>query len=81
MGSETSMAISSYLGFLILLLVSYPFVIVGICVAVFDKRKHNPLILRFSLFWGVIVLGLLTMHLQTEVIYGEEIIEQLNNLE
>ncbi|MGF1721131.1 hypothetical protein L4D20_13925 [Vibrio kyushuensis] len=81
MGSETAMAISHYLGMLILWLILYPLVIVGICMAVFEKKNQNKLIGRFTIIWGLIALGLLTMHLQIEVIYGSEILESLSKSE
>nr|WP_310946948.1 hypothetical protein [Vibrio vulnificus] len=65
------MAISSHLGWLLLLILSYPFILVGIQLAVFDIRVRAKVNRYFN--WGflVVVGALLFFHMQTEVVYGK----------
>ncbi|EGR3203858.1 hypothetical protein DC889_24860 [Vibrio parahaemolyticus] len=70
----TEMAISSYLGWLLLLMGAYPFFLVGVSMFFYDiERKHALRWLNGISF--LLAAFLLYMHMQTEVIYGQELLE------
>ncbi|WP_413111425.1 hypothetical protein [Thaumasiovibrio sp. DFM-14] len=70
----TQMAISSYLGAFLLLLLSYPFLLVFINLFFYDDVRKKCL-LWFNIICFVMAAVLLVMHLQTEVIYGKELLD------
>ncbi len=73
-GEMTEMAISSYLGWLLLLMGAYPFLLVGVSMFLYDiERKHALRWLNGISF--LLAAFLLYMHMQTEVIYGQELLE------
>ncbi|MDF2153462.1 hypothetical protein [Vibrio sp. CAU 1672] len=69
---QEEMAMSSYLGWLLILLIGYPFALVAIQIGVFDVRVRTRVNRWFN--WGML-LALLLMHLQTEVVYGQYFLE------
>lgn len=73
-GAMTEMAISSYLGWLLVLIASYPFILVGISMYFYDEERKQALrwVNGVSL---VLVIFLLYMHMQTEVIFGKDLLE------
>lgn len=74
MGQMTEMAISSYLGWLIVLICTYPFLLVGVSMSFYSSRRVKA---QRWLNWTCLVLALFLfyMHMQTEVIYGRELLE------
>ncbi|MCW8334774.1 hypothetical protein [Vibrio paucivorans] len=75
MGFDTPMAISTYLAILLAMLFSYPFVVVGISIAVFGEQKRTKFTSRFNLIFVVVAMVMLVLHLQTEVYYGKELLD------
>lgn len=74
MGYEP-MAISSYLGWLIFLMLTYPFALVAIQLTVFDIRIRAVVNRVFNVTALLLALFLLIMHMQTEVIYGKPLLD------
>lgn len=73
-GEMTEMAISSYLGWLLLLIGAYPFLLVGVSMFFYDvERKRAQMWLNVLSF--LLAVFLLYMHMQTEVIYGKELLD------
>ncbi|MGF1909801.1 hypothetical protein L4C38_10195 [Vibrio kasasachensis] len=75
----TEMAISNYLGVLIVLFLAYPFALVAVqmfCYADVVKKKYTKYL---NIVVGLAFVFLLIMHLQTEVIYGKELLDSLSN--
>jgi hypothetical protein len=74
MGQMTEMAISSYLGWLLVLVCTYPFLLVGVSMFFYSSRRAKA---QRWLNWTclLLVLFLFYMHMQTEVIYGKELLE------
>ncbi|HAS63836.1 MAG TPA: hypothetical protein DCS35_15530 [Vibrio sp.] len=73
----TEMATSAYLGGLIFLLLTYPFALVAVqmfCYADVTKKKYTNYL---NLVVGLAFIILLILHLRTEVIYGEELLNWL----
>lgn len=78
-GQMTEMAISNYLGVLIVLFLAYPFALVTVqmfCYADVVKKKYTKYL---NIVVGLAFVFLLIMHLQTEVIYGKELLDSLSN--
>jgi len=76
-GQMTEMATSAYLGGLIFLLLTYPFALVAVqmfCYADVTKKKYTNYL---NLVVGLAFIILLILHLRTEVIYGEELLNWL----
>lgn len=73
-GELTEMAISSYLGWLLLLIVVYPFLLVGVSMYFYDiqRKKAQRWLSGVSL---ILAVFLFYMHMQTEIIYGRELLE------
>jgi len=65
------MAISSYLGWLLVVLLVYPFAYVGIHIGIFDIKVRTKVSRYFNRTVLVLIAFLLIMHMQTEVIYGK----------
>lgn len=77
-GHMTEMATSSYLGWLILLLLAYPFVLVAVQIIAygeFDKKRYTKWV---NIISGSAFIILLICHLQTEVTYGKELLDWVN---
>ena len=73
-GEMTEMAISGYLGWLILLMATYPLLLAGISMFFYhDTRKHA--IRWFNVTCFLLVTLLLYAHMQTEIVYGQELLE------
>lgn len=73
-GELTEMAISSYLGWLLVLIAVYPFLLVGVSVYFYDiQRKKAQRWLNGVSF--ILAAFLFYMHMQTEIIYGSELLE------
>ncbi|WP_331426352.1 hypothetical protein [Vibrio sp. M260118] len=70
----TEMVISSYLGWLIVLICAYPFLLVGVSMFFYSSRRIKA---QRWLNWTclLLVLFLFYMHMQTEIIYGRELLE------
>lgn len=73
-GEMTEMAISSYLGGLLLLMGSYPFLLVGVSMFFYDSERQKALRWLNGVSF-LLAAFLLYMHMQTEVIYGRELLE------
>ncbi|WP_440888296.1 hypothetical protein [Vibrio sp. WZ-1] len=65
------MAISSYLGWLLAVMLVYPFAYVGIHIGIFDIKVRAKVSCYFNRTVLVLIAFLLIMHMQTEVIYGK----------
>ncbi|MGR5212363.1 hypothetical protein ACPV4A_17555 [Vibrio rotiferianus] len=65
------MAISSYLGWLLAVMLVYPFAYVGIQIGVFDIKIRAKISHYFNRVVLALIAFLLIMHMQTEVIYGK----------
>ncbi|WP_070967727.1 hypothetical protein [Vibrio sonorensis] len=76
MNDVTPMAISGYLGVLIALIIFYPFALVGINIAIFAERKRARVTKRFNLICLGIAAVVFVLHMQTEVFFGKEILEE-----
>jgi len=72
---DTPMAISGYLGWFLVILLGYPFALVALQVAIYDKRFRRKVTIWFNLSCVVLVAGLIVMHMQTEVIFGKELLD------
>ncbi|MEZ8746249.1 hypothetical protein AB6D07_16570, partial [Vibrio sp. 10N.239.312.C11] len=64
----TDMAISSYLGWLLLLIGCYPFCLVGVSMFFYDAERKQALRWLNGVSF-LLAVFLLYMHMQTEVIY------------
>ncbi len=69
------MAISSYLGWFLALLFGYPFVLVGLQLAVYEEQKRKRVTFWLNLVFAVVILSVLAYHMQTEIVYGESLLE------
>lgn len=76
MGYDTPMAISNYLGVLLALLLVYPFVLVAVNIAIYSPVTRQRVTKWLNLSSAAIALVLLGLHLQTEVYYGQELIDK-----
>ncbi|MCC4224724.1 MAG: hypothetical protein AAGJ90_05520 [Pseudomonadota bacterium] len=65
------MAISGYLGWLLAVLLIYPFAYVGIHIGVFDIKVRTKVSRYFNRIVLALIAFLLIMHMQTEVVYGK----------
>ncbi|MGR5147360.1 hypothetical protein ACQKP8_12540 [Photobacterium alginatilyticum] len=72
----TEMAISNYLGIFIVVLLSYPFVLVVVNIAIFSKDARAKYTRWLNIVFAVSMLALLYFHMQTEVIFGKELLDQ-----
>ncbi|EPC8673169.1 hypothetical protein [Vibrio vulnificus] len=73
-GEMTEMAISSYLGWLLLLIGVYPFLLVAVSMFFYDVERRR--VQRWLSAVCLVLAGLLFyMHMGTEVIYGQELLE------
>lgn len=70
----TEMAISSYLGWLFLLLISYPFVLVVISIACYETARKK-VTFWFNISCFLLAAFLLVMHMNIEIIYGKELLD------
>lgn len=68
------LATSSYLGWLILLFVLYPFALVGIRIFAYEPVLSRAT-LWFNVISGLLAIYLLCMHLQVEVVFGRELLD------
>lgn len=68
------MAISNYLGWLIILLGSYPFLLVAINICTYEpmRRKVN---IWFNMLCILLVIFLLVMHMNIDIVYGKELLD------
>tara|TARA_Y100001956_G_scaffold23711_1_gene23477 strand:- start:86 stop:385 length:300 start_codon:yes stop_codon:yes gene_type:complete len=76
MGFDTPMAISNYLGGLLAVLIFYPFVLVALQIAIYSPTKRARITKKFNLICLALAAFLLVMHMQTEVIYGKELLDK-----
>lgn len=70
----TEMAISSYLGWLFLLLIGYPFVLVVISIACYETARKK-VTFWFNISCFLLAAFLLVMHMNIEIIYGKELLD------
>lgn len=78
-GQMTEMATSVYLGGLLFLLLTYPFALVVVqmcCYAEITKKKYTNYL---NVVIGLAFIILLILHLRTEVVYGQELLNWLEN--
>ncbi|MDN3682944.1 hypothetical protein QWZ04_21800 [Vibrio tapetis subsp. quintayensis] len=73
------MAISSFLGWFFLVLFGYPLALVGLQIAIFDKRQRAKVTRWFNVACALVVVFLVVMHMQTEVIFGKELLDAWHN--
>ncbi|MBR9873354.1 hypothetical protein L3V31_07460 [Vibrio sp. J1-1] len=73
-GGLTEMAISAYLGWLLVLIVVYPFLLVGVSVYFYDRQRKKAQLWLSGISF-ILAVFLFYMHMQTEIIYGEELLE------
>ncbi|MGX1925094.1 hypothetical protein ACUALS_07685 [Vibrio sp. NH-7] len=76
MGLDTPMAISNYLGGLLALLIFYPFALVTLQIAIYSPTKRVRITKKFNILCACAAAFLLVMHMQTEVIYGKELLDR-----
>ncbi|MEZ8101845.1 hypothetical protein [Vibrio bivalvicida] len=76
MGYDTPMAISNYLGVFLAILITYPFVLVTVNIAVYSPKKRKRVTKWLNIISATVALILMALHMQTEVIYGKELIEK-----
>lgn len=76
MGADTAMAISNYLGALLAVLILYPFALVALQIAIFSPSKRKRVTRRFNFVAAIAAVILLVLHMQTEVIYGKELLDR-----
>ncbi|KJY81562.1 membrane protein [Vibrio galatheae] len=76
MGYDTPMAISGYLGALLVIMLVYPFLLVAINIAIYSPSKRKRATTWFNFASATIALILLVFHMQTEVIFGKELLDQ-----
>ena len=70
----TEMAISGYLGWFFLLLISYPFVLVVINIACYEPDRKKATF-WFNITCFLLAAFLLVMHMNIEIIYGKELLD------
>lgn len=70
----TEMAISGYLGWFFLLLISYPFVLVVINIACYEAARKKATF-WFNITCFLLAAFLLVMHMNIEIIYGKELLD------
>ncbi|USD67768.1 hypothetical protein [Vibrio sp. SCSIO 43136] len=75
---DTPMAISNYLAAIIVMILGYPFALVAIQIAIYDKSFRSKFSRWFNLGMLVVLAVLFYLHLQTEVIYGKELLDAWN---
>ncbi|MDD9155610.1 hypothetical protein PVK64_05360 [Aliivibrio sp. S4TY2] len=70
----TEMAISSYLGWLFLLLIIYPFALVVINIVCYEPSRKKATF-GFNIICLLLAAFLLAMHMNIEIIYGKELLD------
>ncbi|MDA0147695.1 hypothetical protein [Vibrio sp. LaRot3] len=78
-GMGTPMAISNYLGVLLVLLLSYPVVLVAANMIAFGDVAKKRWSRRVNWFYAALGVIAFVMHMQTEVVYGRELYEWLES--
>ena len=73
------MATSIYLGGLLFILLTYPFALVIVQIAAYGEFAKKRYTKWLNISCGSVFLVLLVLHLQTEVIYGKELLEWASN--
>ncbi|SON51870.1 hypothetical protein [Vibrio tapetis] len=76
---NTPMAISSFLGWFFVIVFGYPLALVGLQIAIFDKRQRDKITRWFNIVCAFVVVALIVMHMQTEVIFGKELLDAWYN--
>lgn len=76
MGYDTPMAISNYLAGLLAILFAYPFVLVTVNIAIYSPTRRKLVNKWLNIISATIAALLLAMHMQTEVIYGKELLDK-----
>lgn len=77
-GQLTEMAMSIYLGWLIILVIAYPFVLVVVQIVAYGEYNKKRYTKRVNVLCAAAFAILLVLHLQTEVIYGKDMLDWLN---
>jgi glucan phosphoethanolaminetransferase (alkaline phosphatase superfamily) len=70
----TEMAISGYLGWFFLLLISYPFALVVINIVYYEPVRKKATF-WFNIICLLLATFLLVMHMNIEIIYGKELLD------
>ncbi|WP_260258330.1 hypothetical protein [Vibrio intestinalis] len=78
-GMGTSMAISNYLGVLLVLILSYPVVLVAANMIAYGDVAKQRWSRRVNWVYAVLGAVAFVMHMQTEVFYGRELYEWLES--
>jgi len=76
MGYDTPMAISNYLAVLIAIILIYPFALVAVNIAIYSPVRRKKVTKWFNIISALIATTMLAFHMQTEVIYGKELIDK-----
>ena len=77
-GQLTEMAMSNYLLWLIVLIIGYPFVLVAVQIIAYGEYDKKRYTLRVNILCAAAFAILLFLHLQTEVFYGKDMLDWLN---
>ncbi|WP_087025662.1 hypothetical protein [Thaumasiovibrio subtropicus] len=72
------MAISAYLGVIIAMILLYPFLLVGIQIAIYEKGRRDLITKRFNWICILVFGVMLYLHMQTEVHFGQALIDAWN---
>ncbi|MGR6838594.1 hypothetical protein ACU5DF_05525 [Aliivibrio wodanis] len=72
------MAISSYLGWLFLLAISYPFLLVFISIATYESIR-GKVTFWFNIICALLAMILLFLHMNIEIVYGKELLDAWYN--
>lgn len=76
----SSMAISNYLGLFILLMFTHPFMLVILNMLIWDKATRARYSSRFNIICAILAACLMIMHMQTEVVYGKELLDRWHSM-
>ena len=76
MGYDTPMAISNYLAVLIAIIVIYPFALVAVNIAIYSPVRRKKVTRRFNIICALLAAIVFALHMQTEVIYGKELLDK-----
>lgn len=69
------LAISNYLGLLLLLIFIYPFLLVAINFVIYLPSHRNKITIWFSIVCALLGIILLILHMNIEIVYGKELLD------
>ena len=75
----TPLAISNYLGLLLLLGFIYPFLLVAINFVIYAPIRRNKITGWFNIICALLAIILLVLHLNIEIIYGKDLLDAWSN--